>query len=104
MVPRNCTRWPIGATIYVLVISWFVRMYDAIMHERRRMHYRTYIRRTMVSLIYHIFMHVYYLHREIFNAECWEFRLLCDKIGIKLLICRRIEITRISLAYEFVKM
>ena len=33
---------------YVLVIPWFVRMYDAIMHERERVHYRTYMRRTMV--------------------------------------------------------
>ena len=32
----------------VLVIPWFVRMYDAIMHERERVHYRTYMRRTMV--------------------------------------------------------
>ena len=35
-------------TVYVLVIPWFVRMYDAIMHERERVHYRTYMRRTMV--------------------------------------------------------
>ena len=32
----------------VLVIPWFVRMYDAIMHEHERVHYRTYMRRTMV--------------------------------------------------------
>ena len=25
-------------------------------------------------------MHVDHLHREIFHAECWEFRLLCDKM------------------------
>ena len=30
---------------YILVISWFVRMYDAII---TLVHYRTYIRRTMV--------------------------------------------------------
>ena len=34
--------------IQVLVIPWFVRMYDAIMHERERVHYRTYMHRTMV--------------------------------------------------------
>ena len=38
----------VHGTKYVLVIPWFVRMYDAIMHERERVHYRTYMRRTMV--------------------------------------------------------
>ena len=33
---------------YVLVIPWFMRMYDVIMHERERVHYRTYMRTTMV--------------------------------------------------------
>ena len=32
----------------VLIIPWFVRMYDAIMQERERVHYRTYMRRTIV--------------------------------------------------------
>ena len=32
----------------VLVIPWFIRMYDAIMHERELVHCRTYMRRTMV--------------------------------------------------------
>ena len=54
-------------------------MYDAIMHERERVHYRTYMCRT----IYHICMHVDHLHREIFHAECWEFRPLCDNVSLK---------------------
>ena len=34
--------------VYVLVIPQMVRMYDAIIHKRERVHYRTYMRRTMV--------------------------------------------------------
>ena len=53
----------------------------AIMHERERerVPYRTYMRRTMVKLTYHICMHVDHLHREIFHVKCLEFRSLCDK-------------------------
>ena len=47
--------------------------------ENALSHYCTYMRRTMVQLIYHILLHVDNLHRKIFHSECWEFRLLCDK-------------------------
>ena len=40
--------------IYPLVIPWFVCMYDVIMRERERVHYRTGMRRISD---YHIFMH-----------------------------------------------
>ena len=35
---------------YVLVIPWFVHMYDVIMHKCERVHYRTYMCRTMVHV------------------------------------------------------
>ena len=34
--------------IYVLVIPWFVRMYNAIMHSLTLVHFRMYMQRTMV--------------------------------------------------------
>ena len=35
---------------------------------------------------YHICMHVDHIHREIFHAECWEFRLLCDNCAYPTII------------------
>ena len=32
----------------VLVIPWFMHMYNVIMHEHEQVHYHTYIHRTMV--------------------------------------------------------
>ena len=46
-------------------------MYDVKMHEHEQVHYCMYMRRTMIKLINHIFMHVDHLYREIFHAECW---------------------------------
>ena len=43
-----CAEFLMCRVCYVLVIPWFVRMYDAMMHERERVHYRMYMRRTMV--------------------------------------------------------
>ena len=60
-------------------IPWFVRMYDAIMHERERVHLsHVHAQNHGITDLSH-FMHVDHLYREIFHAECWEFRPLCDK-------------------------
>ena len=57
-------------------------MYDAIMHKHEPTHYPTYMRRTMVQPIYHIFMHVI-IYTASFHAECWEVRLLCDNVWLQ---------------------
>ena len=61
---------------YSCTMSWLMCMYDAIMHKRERVHYRTYTRRTMVylKLIYLICMYLDYL-----SSWLLEICLLCDK-------------------------
>ena len=46
----RCVSLRLAHIPYVLVIPWFVRMYmyDVIVHERERVHYRTYMRITVV--------------------------------------------------------
>ena len=56
-----------------------MHIYDVIMHDRGQVHYCTYMCRTMILLIYHIFVHVGSLHCEIFHVESWVYRLLIDK-------------------------